>query len=142
MDGLLLVPASDGRLRAFELGTGALAWTARSGGELRSSPVVASDRRILFGALDGVLRVIDRDLGQPVSAFRTRGPLAAVPLVAGASVYAASHDGCVYACRLNGDDLELRWSYETGARITARPVVAAGLVLVASEDGHLYALSP
>jgi outer membrane protein assembly factor BamB/tetratricopeptide (TPR) repeat protein len=141
-DGLLLVPASDGRLRAFELGTGALAWTARSGGELRSSPVVASDRRILFGALDGVLRVIDRDLGQPVSAFRTRGPLAAVPLVAGASVYAASHDGCVYACRLNGDDLELRWSYETGARITARPVVAAGLVLVASEDGHLYALSP
>jgi len=116
-------------------------WTAQASGEIRATPVVIGDR-VFFGALDGLLRIVGLETGEPIATMRTGGPIAAPPVAEGNLVLVTSHDGRIYAADLTESGLVQRWSYKTGARITASPVRVGDLILVASEDGHIYALSP
>ena len=38
------------------------------------------------------------------------------------------------------DQLELRWSYQTGVPVKSSPAIAAGKVLIGNDAGHLFAL--
>ena len=105
-------------------------------GAFFSSPAVGEER-VVVGSRDEFLHCIDRETGQKVWTFRTRGKVDSSPVIVGNSVIFGSEDGRLYRVDLaSGREL---WTYEIGGAITGSPAVAGGGVFVGSEDGSLYA---
>jgi outer membrane protein assembly factor BamB len=74
--------------------------------------------------------------------FATGGRVSADAAVSsdGRTIYAASHDGKLYAISADG---RLRWSFDTGGPIWTSPVIAPnGLVLVGTDADALVAVDP
>lgn len=101
-----------------------------------SSPALTTDR-VVFGGRDKKLHCVNKQNGEAVWDFPTRGKVDSSPVVAGDKVVVGSEDGNLYMVRLaNGEQV---WSYEVGQPITSSPAVVNGMVVVGSEDGNVYA---
>ena len=61
------------------------------------------------------------------------------PTVAGDTLLVGSEIGEAYGLDVN--DGRIKWTFETGGKITASPIVSAGILFIASQDGKLYAIS-
>lgn len=75
-------------------------------------------------------------------AFPTRGRVGADAAVSadGSTVYAASHDGRLYALTADG---ALRWSFDTGGAIWAAPAIGpTGALIVGSDADAVFAVDP
>ncbi len=118
-----------------------LYWRTRTGGSIKSSPVIA-DGRVFVGSEDGRLYAMDLATGRKLWAYETSGPVEAPPLVVDAYVIVGSQDGTLY-CLLAADGA-LRWKYDTGAKILAAansaklPGADRTLVLVGGYDSKLH----
>lgn len=136
-------------------------WTAKTGGPVVSSPVLAGGT-LYIGSDDKSLRAIDPATGAEKWAFATGGFIRSTPAVVDGTVYFGSYDGFFYA--VNAADGKLRWKFETGGerKFAARglhgakpkqqlipdawdcyqssPAVVKGRVYFGSGDGCVYAL--
>jgi eukaryotic-like serine/threonine-protein kinase len=101
-----------------------------------SSPALTKNR-VIFGGRDKRLHCVNKENGEEVWSFPTRGKVDSSPVVAGDKVVVGSEDGSLYLVALA--DGKRLWSYEVGQPITASPAVVNGIVVVGSEDGSVYA---
>lgn len=133
----LIACGGDGRVYAFDKGTGEIVWSLFYGTRFRCQPV-AADGRIYAGNEDGNLLAIDEATGKLLWRYRTRGPVRGPVAVVDGAVYFGSGDGYVYSVR--SSDGRLLWRKRTGAGVEAVALIGDTL-LVASLDNFVYGFS-
>jgi outer membrane protein assembly factor BamB len=112
-------------------------WAFRTGGPVRSSPVVTGGTAYV-GSNDGCVYAIDARTGEQKWRYRTRGPVAGSAAVVEGTVYIVSEDAHLYA--LDAGTGEPRWQMRLSGRFRpcCSPAVAYGAVFVAAgaTGGH------
>lgn len=106
-----------------------LRWRTNVGRAIPGGIAVTEDY-VVAGTSDRHFAVLDRQTGEILWRKKLAGSVSSVPIVAGATVYAATErpDGRVYALRLQ--DGKKRWEANTGP-VTAHLALAGGLLLAA-----------
>ena len=100
-----------------------------------SSPAIGQDR-IIFGGRDRRVYALNKENGERLWSYRTKGKVDSSPLLCQDKVTFGSHDGRVYILNVkNGEEI---WKYDVGKAIIAAPAVANGKLLIGSADGFLY----
>jgi len=133
----LLAAGGEGRVYAFDKGTGEILWSVYSGGSFNCWPVV-SGGLVYAGSEDGSLLALEEATGKILWRYRTKGPVRGPVAVVNAAVYFGSGDGYVYA--VNSANGHLLWRKRTGAAVQAVAQVEDAL-LVASLDNFVYRFS-
>lgn len=139
--------ATDGRIAyfgneakkvfAFDIESGAEAWTYRSRNFAYYSSPALGDDSVIIGGRDKRLHCIDRAKGEGRWMFATKGDVDSSPvLCSDGGIIFGSLDGRLYCVELA--DGKERWNYEIGAKIAGSPAVANGVVIIGAEDGVLY----
>ena len=120
----------------------ALLWTFKTGGPVKSSPVIG-DGRVFIGSDDGNLYAVNFLNGKQVWSFKAGSGVEAPPLLSGHSVFAGSMDGVFFA--LDAGIGSLLWKVKTGDKILASANVVsrpdgAARILFGSYDFKLRCL--
>jgi len=128
-------------------------WSRRTGGVIRSSPIVA-DNKLYIVLGDHNLYCLDAEtgkklwkyeiggelsslfLGEPSSIFL--GKLSSSPCVINGKVYVGSLDGNIYC--IDAETGEKIWSYQTGDVVQSSPIVVNNKLYIGSADHNLYCL--
>jgi outer membrane protein assembly factor BamB len=112
---------------------GSLKWKFAAGGIVDSSPAIAADGTIYFGAHNGIFYALDAG-GKARWTFATGSEITSSPaLGADGSVYFSSTDGNLYRLKAGGTEA---WRCRTGGGSDGSPVLADnGNIVVA--DGQL-----
>jgi len=140
----------DGCVYALDAGTGDLLWKYRTGGPVRSRPLVlggllsmAQDGKafpeVVVGSCDGSLyAILNPDKGA-IWSFGAGDRVTSSPLLVGRNLAFGGGDGLLHTVdRINGREL---WSFRTGGRIEySSPLLINNMVLTGSTDGMVYAL--
>lgn len=93
---------------------------------------------VVVGSRDKMVHALNRETGERVWVFSTKGKVDSSPVVVGDRVYVGSDDGRLYGLALKtGEEV---WRFEAGGRITASPAVAAGRLVIGNDEGVLYCL--
>lgn len=127
-------------------GTGALRWTYKCKGGIKSSPA-AYGGTCIFGANDFRLYCLDTTI-DPMMGITVPEPrwidtfmtseITSSPFAYNQTIYVGCKDYKVYALKvINGAP---KWIYSTNGIITSSPLVYSGTVYVGSFDKYLYAL--
>ena len=146
-DGVAYVPAEDGYLYAFDLGTGALIWDTYFGTGLpyyhteRSTPALV-DGEVVFGEASGVM-AYNATTGAQVWSYNTNDieSLSATAALgpAGQQVVAVSTISGAFDV-LNAATGTLLYQYQTPSYTLSSIADVDGNLLAASADGFLYDL--
>lgn len=135
--GRFYVGHYENEVLCMDLGAAQRVWTFKDRAfPYFSSPALTPDR-VVFGGRDKKLHSLNKQTGEAIWSFPTRGKVDSSPVVSGQKVVVGSEDGFLYVVNL--PDGQLVWSYEVGQAITSSPAVVDGLVVVGSEDGSVYA---
>jgi outer membrane protein assembly factor BamB len=119
-------------------------WAHFTPSEIYSSPAVAADGTVYYGANDKTVRAINADgsLKWTFSVTGSPGAFQSSPAIgANGTVYIGCNDSYLYA--LNGSTGALIWKFKTGFEVFSSPAVGPdGSVYFGSIDGKVYALPP
>ncbi len=120
--------------------TDTLRWEMPTGSAISSSPAVASDGTIYFGAWNNQLYAINKN-GFIKWAFSAGNAISSSPAIGPAgTVYFGSYDGNIYAVHPDGTK---NWEQSTGDIVTSSPIVASdGTIYIGSWDDKVYAFNP
>jgi len=136
LDNRLVASSGEGRVVAFQLDNGELAWEFRT--EQRPTASASFGQGRIFQPADqGWLYALSPDSGREVFRVRLDGPLVS-PVAAADRIYAAVMTGLVYA--LSPDDGAVIWKTELGCPVWTSPAVARGKLFVGCSRGALVAL--
>lgn len=119
-------------------------WRFETGGEIRSSPVVANGS-VYVGSQDGQLYALDMVTGDKEWALETGGAVVSSPSVVDEAVYIGSTDGSVYA--VDTDRGEQLWRSDTGATVRSSPTVEhplwrdSGVLAIGNDAGTAFILN-
>lgn len=143
----LVVPTARGRLVALDASTGAGGWTlALADTTVRfGEPVEAGETRLLVGATDRQVRLVDAATGAVVWSVDVGAVVLAAALVARDAdsapiAYVGTHGRRVVALRLS--DGATVWEGRTGGRVKTAPVAAGSCLLVYAEPRHVHCFRP
>lgn len=141
-NGQLFVTSLDGKLYVLSASDGRELWTFETGAGIASPPVVdTAAGQVYIAGFDSKLRAIDLDSHEQNWSVTADNWFWTEPLVAGATVYAGSLDGKVYAIDTATGDL--LWDpFDTQEPIRAAPVLTGGSLIVVNRDGAVYGLDP
>jgi outer membrane protein assembly factor BamB len=120
-----------------------LRWTFKGEGEIKSSPVVTSNR-VYFGSSHGHLVCLGLGDGKKVWEFKAGDGIEAAPAVFGGMVYVGSARGVFYA--LDAASGRLKWQHDTEGQIAgsanwiAPRAGQSALVVFGSYDNKVYGL--
>jgi len=93
---------------------------------------------VVVGSRDKMVHALNRETGERVWVFSTKGQVDSSPVVVGDRVYVGSDDGRLYGLKLaTGEEV---WRFEAGGRILASPAVASGRLVIGNDEGVLYCL--
>ncbi len=122
---------------AFDVTTGATAWTYRDRTfAYYSSPALSADV-VIIGGRDKRLHCISRDKGEKRWTFSTKADVDSSPVLCNdGGIIFGGMDGRLYCVELA--DGKERWNYEVGAPISGSPAVADGRIVIGAEDGNVY----
>lgn len=135
--GILLAGGDDGKVYAFDTGTGEIKWTYDHGAPFKGQPVV-SESLVFIGSEDGNLLILDERSGKLLWRYRTKGPVNGPVAYAREIVYFGSGDGYLYAVHVRTG--KRMWRKRTGASVQS-VVRANDELLVASLDNFVYKFS-
>ncbi len=107
--------------------------------QITSSPAIAKDGTIYFGADDGNLYAIDPSDGSQKWTFNTGGVVESTPLIGNdGTIFVGSNSNKFYA--INSDGM-LKWEYDAGSSILSSPAMGRdGSLYFGTEDGRLLAV--
>jgi outer membrane protein assembly factor BamB len=144
--GNVYITSHDGRLRAYSLKTGRLAFQLNIAAA--ESPPIGDRGLVYFGdgppGGDGHFRAVDWRTGRVRWSFRAAGTISSGAALTSSTLYFASYGGEIYA--LNRNNGQLRWRTSvTGPRASSvgfysTPALSGGLLVVGGIDGSVYAL--
>ncbi len=110
-DGMAVVGTPDGKIAAFDAGTGWTLWSVstgetlgsfsaygRGGSQVMSSPTIVKGK-VYVGSNDGRLYVIELKTGKCLWKADLGFPILSSPAVSGDTVYVARWDGVILALR-------------------------------------------
>jgi outer membrane protein assembly factor BamB len=139
VNGNVYVGSSDGKLYAFNIGSGKRLWAFSTGGAIYSSPAVAKNV-VYVGSQDSKVYAVDIAQGKLLWSIVTGDVVDSSPVVVAGIVYAGSHDYKLYALdAITGNGI---WNPpDTRYFIDSSPAVANGTVYFGSPDTHLYAFN-
>ena len=135
-DGKVYAAFTSGKLRAFGLEDGRIAWVYEAKQGLRTAPAY-SEGLVLLGEYDGRFSIIDAETGDRLNGGGAGGAVN-TPVVSQGNVYYSAWDGSVHAVQLK--DVIPLWSTKLSEPVTTSPVVAEGLVVVGTASGKVAAL--
>jgi outer membrane protein assembly factor BamB len=132
----------EGRISAFDPGTGRSAWRAQTQPRLAAG-VGVSGSAVLAGTLDGEVIAVSADKGVPLWRAGVSSEVLTAPLGDADTVVVRTGDGRLYG--LAAADGQRRWAFERSAptlslRGISQPVVADGRVYAGLDTGKLVAL--
>ena len=133
-DGTLFLVDKWRYLYAVEASEGKLLWKARVGGS--TSQPVQYGEDILVATTDKLVRRLRITDGSEISLYRTKGTLAAPPVIKDGKLYLCAKDGFLWVFDLESS--RLLWRFETGGPILTSPLIASNHVFVVSTDRRVY----
>jgi outer membrane protein assembly factor BamB len=145
-DGQVYVGASDGTVRALDLGTGAETWRWEGPSGIAVRVDVVLDGVLYVSTFDGRLVLVDRSSGAEICTFRTLAPRLAPPIVTEKATYVSNtvqDDGARtgQVASIDGRTCEPHWKFVTPSGDQALAGVAAdGVLYVGTKRDGLYAL--
>ncbi len=142
-DGRVYAAAVDGGVRAFDLATGAVAWTFPSDLRLSGGPGVG-DGLVVVGGLEGDVVALDAATGAQKWTAKVGNEVLAAPAIGGGLVFVHSNDGRLTA--FDAGSGQRRWFYSADMpALTVRGnggvAVGPGIVLLGSDNGKVTALN-
>ncbi|MFA4953892.1 MAG: PQQ-binding-like beta-propeller repeat protein [Patescibacteria group bacterium] len=118
---------------------GTLKWKYRTGGQVISSPAIASDGTVYLGSYDSYFYAVNPD-GTLRWRYQTGSAVFASPAIgADGTIYVGSEDAHFYALNPDGT---LKWKYRAGDWVASPTIATDGTIYVGSRDHYLYALNP
>jgi len=115
-------------------------WNFSTGGNVFSSPVIATDGTIYVGSDDNKLYAINPDGTQKWN-FTTGGGVKSSPAIGSDGIiYVGSTDFMLYAINIDGTQ---KWNFPTGSSVVSSPAIGPdGTIYIGSKDNKLYAINP
>ena len=134
----VIVSGMDGRLVAYELANGRVAWEYSTGkSRIESSPLVI-DKTVYVGAWNGILYAVATDTGRPRWSFQADDDIKGSAAQAGDLIVFGDYSGNVYGVRAG--DHSLVWKTKAGKRFYGGPGVSEGIVVIGDVGGAVVAL--
>jgi outer membrane protein assembly factor BamB len=155
----VFVGSSAGVLWAFAARDGSVLWkhamAAPSGQQIYASPTngaisgrplyVAETGLLYVGCDDGGLYAFDPESGAQRWVYRTRAPIASLPVYAAGTLYFTTGENRIYAVDANNGKWKWQYDRESPDSFTIRgypsPLVLDGRVYIGFSDGYLACLS-
>lgn len=129
-----------GDLVAVHTTTGALAWQAKTGGPVRSSPALDTGKKIVIvGSDDGGVYAFNLANGKRIWRTPTGGAVDSSPAIVGGTVYVGSRSGKLYA--LKETTGAVRWSAAMRGAVVSSPAVGPGIVVAGDSAGDVTAFA-
>ncbi len=143
VDGRVYAAAVDGGVRAFDLHSGAVAWTYPSKARLSGGPG-AGDGLVVVGGLEGEVIALDAATGAERWTAKVGNEVLAAPAIGGGLVFVHSNDGRLTA--FDAASGERRWFYSPDMpALTVRGsggiTLGPGIVIVGGDNGKVTALN-
>jgi len=140
--GRAYAAASDGRVHAFDLNSGAEVWNVQTDLRLASS-VGAGEGYLVVGGLDGDVLALDVFNGAERWRRKVSSEVLAAPVVSRGIAVVRAHDGRMFGFGISDGDR--RWVYDRGipalsVRGNAPPLAEGGVVFAGYDSGHVVAL--
>ncbi len=135
VDNRLIVGSGDGRLSAYDLKSGKLAWSFQTGGKLVAPPTFGSGL-IFQPDAQGRLYAVSLSDGKEQFTVHADGPLVSLAVIAD-RIYFADVDGGLYAA--DPSDGRLIWHAKANSPVWGPPAVADGRVIVGTSRGEVKA---
>lgn len=140
----VFVAANDGEIRRLDLESGAVEWTASTGGAIRAGLTVV-DGTLYASSDDGAVYAFDEDgaqvwrtdIGNASEQRSDYDNYGSAPRVVDGSLYVGSRDGSLYA--LDPATGAVRWASATSGSIRTTPAFGDGRVYVENEANRAYA---
>jgi outer membrane protein assembly factor BamB len=137
-DGFAYIANKRGRVQAFSMRHGTLAWRRNTHTIMASSLAIWRDKLVVHGMGDGRVRVLDRKNGRILWSKRIGSAIESSPVVRYDVDYFGTRDGRVVA--LNLRTRRVRWVQYSGAKITASISLAGRTAYVGNYGGRVTAL--
>lgn len=131
-----------GDLVAVHSTTGALAWSAETGGAIKSSPALdLAKNRVIVGSGDGSVYAFNISNGQKIWQTATGGAVDSSPTIVNGVVYVGSDSGKLFA--LTESTGAVLWSAAMSGEVLSSPAVdtSAGRVVVGDSAGDVTAVA-
>ena len=142
-DGHLVVGAGDdGQVTAFDLSTGAEAWSALAGDSFDAAPIVTRDLTIVTSLAGDVTALALKDGSvRWRTKVSTRGIAVTPAISADGLLYAGADDGSIHIIASDTGHL-IRSRRISDTPIRCAPVVCGHMVFAGAEDGSIYTVDP
>ncbi len=161
-DGTIYIGSMDGRVYALQEPAPSqkeprLRWSFASGssgktGGFENSPALDGTGKLVIGANDGLVYVLNAATGEKLWSFKTGfteyGIFSSAALGADGTIYIGPKDGWLYALResrgfLGGLGGKPVWKYRIGTTLETSPALAPdGTVYMGADNGKIYAIAP
>lgn len=129
----VVVGSDDGSVYAIDARSGAVAWSAHTGGPVRSSPL-ALDDAVVVGSDDGIVRSLALADGSTRWATPLGFEIVSSPRIAGDLVLV----GADHLYALDSSTGARRWTADGTGPIVSSPAVVGTTAVVGSEDHTIY----
>jgi outer membrane protein assembly factor BamB len=142
-DNRVYAAGHNGEVVALDLGTGRLAWRAKTGAPL-SGGTASSSELVIVGASDGQLFALDPATGHSRWKIRLNGEVLAPAAISARLIAVRTVDGKLHA--LSPEDGHELWATEQqvprlSLRGTASPLITGDLVLCGFDNGKVVAVN-
>jgi outer membrane protein assembly factor BamB len=136
--GTVFIGDLGGWINALNASDGRKLWAFKTGGEIKSSPVVIGDR-VLIGSYDEHLYCLSARNGSVVWKAKTNGPVHATPGIADGMAFVAGCDELFRAIRLS-DGKEV-FNVSSGAYTGASPALRDGSAFYGTFDNEVLGVN-
>jgi outer membrane protein assembly factor BamB len=141
-DGLLIVGAFDGYVRAYDQLSGEVRWTFATRDHIYSSPALLPDGTVIQPSTDGTVYALDPKTGAQKWAFDTLDPIRSSPAVdADGNIYVGTGGGQLLVLTKDG---HRRWALRLIAAdrndLNASPALGNHAIYLAGEDGNIFSV--
>jgi outer membrane protein assembly factor BamB len=137
-NGSIFIGDSGGKLHAID-DTGAVVWTATTGGNIFPAPTIAG-AFVYVGSSDHNIYAFNSHTGSPAWNFTTGNEVLSSPVVASGILYAGSFDHNIYALKATTGAAAWAAPAVLDSGIVSSPAVAGGAVYVGTVGGKVYGL--
>jgi outer membrane protein assembly factor BamB len=140
---VVLIPAYDNKLHAFDCKTGETIWEFSTDNFLNAHPAISKDGKFLaFGNCGGTLYILNAD-GTLHKKTEVDSPLASSPIIIDDKVYVGSHSDGIFCISLaTGEILKQYFNdKKDDMNFMSNPVSNKDIVYFADSDSNLHAIN-